>query len=637
MADNEALKLRFRHGLDSNLLEANTDNNGTLFFARKGYLQTSFQSLEEYNKESKVKYVLNGNNEYIVNVEPFDPNTTYYVESFEGYLYGLFDGKYYSITSKFLDDAVFQKNVNIRGTLDVENNTTLEKNLEVKQDTYLNEDVTIGNKLTVNGNSELLDKVTIGNQIENSELVVYGPVSFIGQNTTIIGDSNKNRDENLDSPPDRKLLIYNNTQFGGGETNDDLQIDITAYTNDILIKNKSDINVHTPNINIYGYNKDTNGNLIPSEINIEGNVTQAGEFELNGSATIDGQLIVSLQTDLLSRVNIGTENAGADLYVYGSSYLFGPRTQIGLAYTDTNSDNVDDNENSLQIYSDNIQIGDDKQHVTTKEWLNRANFLAYTQGIEIDDSSNIDFTSPVMNMHIPKIEIDGGSATTLSQINIIGNTHMSGKVLLGDDEDLQAALTNNTLAERLYVLGDILFGDKDGSSDYNQIADTFDIYNKVQIGDYITNANYHDRTLKVYGPVTIGHEKRPQSLNLYGTTTLTGTTNLTGDVVIGLPISSGKSSATHSNTNTVYSLNIHNNTIIGSYTDNDNYEDRNLTVHGTTVIGHASRKKDLTVNGDVHITGSDLYLGSGTTATTRIQMTYSGTDSGDTLTITFND
>ena len=62
-----------------------------------------------------------------------------------------------------------------------------------------------------------------------------------------------------------------------------------------------------------------------------------------------------------------------------------------------------------------------------------------------------------------------------------------------------------------------------------------------------------------------------------------------------------------------------------------------LTVIKATTIGKTDAQADLTVNGDIHITGADLFLGTGTTAATRVQMTYTAGSSGDTLTITFND
>lgn len=89
--------------------------------------------------------------------------------------------------------------------------------------------------------------------------------------------------------------------------------------------------------------------------------------------------------------------------------------------------------------------------------------------------------------------------------------------------------------------------------------------------------------------------------------------------------------------------------IAGNVTIGANDNIRNLTVHGaaiidntlsianTTTIGTSSSKADLIVNGDVHITGQDLYLGSGTTAATRVQMKYEAGSSGDTLTFIFND
>lgn len=642
MADNNLMTLRFKQGFDKPFAAEELD--GTLYFAKKGYAEAIYLTASHFEADTETKYILNSNGKYEPASDVFDANQTYYKESTEGYLYGKFNDKYYSITSKFLDDAIFNHNVRIKGDLEVKKDVKFEENLTVDGDTLLSSTV-VGESFKAYQTSEFFNTVTIGTENDNSDLIVFGNVSLIGQNKTIIGDPNKDRDNNLESTFDRKLLIYNDTQFGGGETDEDIQITIDAYTNDITIKNKNLIDLYTPNISINGLNKDEQGKLIPTEISVIGNVNQDGDFSLTGSAFIDDTLHVQSDTFLYD-----------DLTVYQNTSLVGPKITIGDPYIDNNNDKLDDNLNELQIYG-NIQIGNDAFDNETKTWLNRTDFSAYTETIFVDNNDNITLLSKDLDIFVPTIQITGGTeinekgeeiilSSKIDMVSNIDNTgyiHLNGKMLLGNDGILEEALRNDTLDERLYVLGEVTIGDKTGSSDYNAIPDNFNIYNKVQIGDYITNTNYHDRTLKVYGPVTIGHEKRPQSLNLYGTTTLTGTTNLigttnlTGNVVIGLPISSGKSSATHSDTNTVYSLNIHNNTIIGSYTDGNNYEDRNLTVHGATVIGHASRKKDLTVNGDVHITGSDLYLGSGTTAATRVQMTYSGTNSGDTLTITFND
>ena len=135
----------------------------------------------------------------------------------EGYLYGYFDGKLYSITSHFLDDA------NIAGN------------------------------------------VTIGTTSNNKKLTVYGSTdisSLIVQRSAIIGKSKVSDDT---------FTIYNHTTIGENIVNGDRNLQVfgnTKISNDIevggvsVLKGDVTIGQITPNL--------------PATVNITGSITTSG-------------------------------------------------------------------------------------------------------------------------------------------------------------------------------------------------------------------------------------------------------------------------------------------------------------------------------------------------------------------------
>ena len=159
---------------------------------------------------------------------------------------------------------------------------------------------------------------------------------------------------------------------------------------------------------------------------------------------------------------------------------------------------------------------------------------------------------------------------------------------------------------------------------------TLKIHNATTIGEYTSSTDYEDRALTVYGTTTIGHTSRNKNLTVNGNTTITKTLDVDGSTTIG----SGRYTGDSEDKLTVNANTTMNGTlsVAKATTLNDT-----LTVIKATTIGKTDAQADLTVNGDVHITGADLFLGTGTTADTRVQMTYTAGSSGDTLTITFND
>ena len=62
-----------------------------------------------------------------------------------------------------------------------------------------------------------------------------------------------------------------------------------------------------------------------------------------------------------------------------------------------------------------------------------------------------------------------------------------------------------------------------------------------------------------------------------------------------------------------------------------------IVTGGTGIGGALNVGSNAVISGDMHVYGGDFYLGTSNAAASRIQMTYTAGNSGDTLTITFND
>lgn len=249
-----------------------------------------------------------------------------------------------------------------------------------------------------------------------------------------------------------------------------------------------------------------------------------------------------------------------------------------------------------------------------------------------------------------------GESTTTGERNlqVHGNTNISKNIEVGGTSVLKGNVTIGQTTPNLPAAVDIIGSiTTSGRATFNQHvilgpestgkSETTDcvvrVHSDQYIGNYTDSDNYEDRRLIVYGATTIGNPNREQSLTVNGTVRATNNVifnqnlDVDGSVVIGSSRYGGANEATED------TLTVNANTTMGgtlSVAKATTLSDT-LTVTKATTIGTTSAQADLTVNGDVHITGADLFLGTGTTAATRVQMTYTAGTSGDTLTITFND
>lgn len=182
---------------------------------------------------------------------------------------------------------------------------------------------------------------------------------------------------------------------------------------------------------------------------------------------------------------------------------------------------------------------------------------------------------------------------------------------------------NTFLQDNLTVKGNSLFhtnvtiGEADGDKSGSSLSDKVQIYKPVYIGDYVDNTDYHDRSLTVYGPVTIGHQNRTQSLLVNGEmevtnhTILKETSNFQKQVVIGAE------KATSDTTN--HLLYVKGDTKITGSIDVDGNAEiiGNTTILGNVAVGTEKYPKNITLNGDLSVSniaeiGHSLVVGSGT-------------------------
>lgn len=344
--------IQFKQGLNADLMSQSDSfleddaNNGNIYFAKKEYYIAHYMNQDEFEEDPEDKYLLTqsgGECEYkkIETNHVFTLENTYYKKSLEAYLYGQFNNELYSITSKFLDDTVLQKNLIVNG------NAFLQDNLTVDGNSLFHKNVTIGEADGAKSESTILDKVQIykpvyiGDYIDKDDyhdrsLTVYGPVTIGHQNNT------------------QSLLVNGEMEV----TNNTILKETSNFQKQVVIgaaKTASDKTAHL--LYVKGDAKITGSIDVDGSAEIIGNTAISGDLSVSNIATIDHSLVVgsgTLSSKNPSDINYFIADAHAiingittinnDLQVYGDGKQihFGKSSssKITMSFDETSGDTL---------------------------------------------------------------------------------------------------------------------------------------------------------------------------------------------------------------------------------------------------------------------------------------------------------